>query len=133
MGFFKNIGKGIKKFAKKNLNLKTLVKVGGMVDPSGVVSGLQESHYLKKAGKKAEAEERAAQAGADGVNYVKENTLFGSMLKGATGEVGAGAVDDTMNSFFKKHWLKLVGGIVAIVVLVKVLQRPESRGRYRRG
>lgn len=132
MGFFKKIGKGIKKFAKKNINFKTLVKVGGMVDPSGLVSGMQESHYLKKEGKKAEAEALAQETGANAFNYVKDNTLFGSAFKGATGEAGATAVDSSLTTFFKNHWLKIVGGLVAIVVLVKVLQRPQSRGRFSR-
>lgn len=132
MGFFKKIGKGIKKFAKKNINFKTLVKVGGMVDPSGIVSGMQESHYLKKEGKKAEAEAMAQETGANAFNYVKDNTLFGSMFKGATGEAGATAVDSSISTFFKNHWLKLVGGVVAIVVLVKVMRRPEPRGRFSR-
>lgn len=133
MGFFSKIGKGIKKFAKKNLNLKSLVKVGGMVDPSGLVAGMQEAHYAKKAGKEAEAQAIAQNAGANAFQYVKDNTLFGSAFKGATGEAGATAVDSSITTWLKSNWWKVLIPIVGIVVLVRFM-RPQgsSRGRYRR-
>ncbi|UOX33227.1 hypothetical protein LXD69_14415 [Flavobacterium sediminilitoris] len=65
MGFFKKIGKGIGKFAKKNLNFKTLVKVGSMVDPTGLVGGLQGAHYAAKEQREYEKQLAAEQLAAN--------------------------------------------------------------------
>ena len=132
MGFFKNIGKKIKSFAKKNINFKTLVKVGGMVDPSGLVGGLQAAHYAKKEGKEAEAQAMAQQAGSQGMEYLQNNTIFGGAIKGATGQVGATAVDSTMSTWLKSNWWKVLIPIVGIVLIVKFMRPQGRRSGYRR-
>lgn len=108
MGFFKklNLKKitgGIKKFVKKNVNLKSLVKVGAMVDPSGIVAGLAQNHQAKK--EQAQAELEALQqeqafndlSNTEKVNLVEQRVLennlrinptFADIIKGA----GAGAL-----------------------------------------
>lgn len=60
MGFFKNIGKSIKKVTKK-ISFKNVVKLAGSFDPTGIVSGIQASHEAKKAEKQALAEQKAAE------------------------------------------------------------------------
>lgn len=128
MGFFKNIGKKIKSFAKKNLNFKTLVKVGGMVDPSGLIGGLQEAHYVKKAGKAEEAAIMAEQAGANAVAYVNDKGLFGSTLTGAVNQAGATAIDGSMTTWLKQNWGKVLG---ALAVLGAVIYFATRGGRSR--
>lgn len=68
------------------------------------------------------------------------NAALGGALTGAggaiagtntVGDVGAKVVDSTISAWFKKHWLKLVGGIVALVVLVKFVFKRPTNGRRR--
>lgn len=60
MGFFKNIGKTIKK-ATKQISLKNVVKIASSFDPSGIAGGVVASIQAKKDEKKALAEQQKAQ------------------------------------------------------------------------
>lgn len=60
MGFFKKIGKAIKKVTKK-ISFKNIVKLGASLDPTGIVGGIQASHEAKKEEKRALAEQKAAE------------------------------------------------------------------------
>lgn len=133
MGFFKKIGKTIKK-ATKQISLKNAIKIGGMFDPTGLVSGIQDAHYAKKAGDAERANEMAMQAGQNAVQYAtNNNTIFGSAVKGVTGQIGATAVDNTASVWLKNNWWKLLIPVVALIAIFKFM-RPNSspRGRFRR-
>ncbi|POS01586.1 hypothetical protein Q361_10946 [Flavobacterium croceum DSM 17960] len=151
MGFFKKIGQGIKKFAKKNINFKSLVKVGSMVDPSGIVSGLSAQHEQKKMEREQEAQ-AVAEAQAYEAQMKSKNPNIGEILTGAAGgalsgagqvlagstkagEAGATLVESTTNAWFKRNWLKLVGAVLGattvVVLFVRVL-RPKRQGYRRR-
>ena len=133
MGFFKNIGKKIKSFAKKNLNIKTLVKVGGMIDPSGLVGGLQAAHYEKKAGRVAEAAMMAEQAGANAVAYANDKGIFGSTLTGAVNQAGATVIDGSMTTWLKQNWGKVLGALAVLGAVIYLATRGgRSRGYGRR-
>lgn len=60
MGFFKNIGKTIKKAAKK-ISFKNIVKLGTSLDPTGISGGIVASIEAKKEEKKALAEQKKAE------------------------------------------------------------------------
>lgn len=143
MGFFKKIGAGIKK-ASKQISFKNLVKVGGMVDPTGIVSGMQSAHYDNKEAKNLEryaqqareqenqmladqyqaqsayqsklANDKATQAGASAMQYVAGTKLGTSFLNGAVSGAGGAVIDSSIGGFFKLHKTKiLIGGGVAFV------------------
>lgn len=132
MGFFKKIGKAIKK-ATKQISIKNAVKIGGMLDPTGLVSGLQDAHYAKKAGDAEAAAQMAQEAGQNAIRYATSNqTILGSAINGATGQVGASVVDNTVNTWLKANWWKLLFPIVGIFLLVKMLRPQPRRSAYRR-
>jgi hypothetical protein len=152
MGFFKKIGNAIKKGVKQ-ISLKNVVKLGtpllSMIPVVGglaqnVVSGISESHELKKQAQQAEAEGKiaeaqalkqqadflAAQSGAQ-VGQVA-GTTFKVFTKGAADEAlaninqstkevvaaaGVTVVDATINGWFKKHWSKLAIGIASLLAV----------------
>lgn len=60
MGFFKNIGKAIKKVTKK-ISFNNIIKLGSSLDPTGISRGIIDSVEAKKAEKKALQEQKAAQ------------------------------------------------------------------------
>lgn len=60
MGFFKNIGKTIKK-ASKQISFKNVVKIASSFDPTGIAGGVIGSIEAKKEEKKALAEQQKAQ------------------------------------------------------------------------
>jgi hypothetical protein len=64
MGFFKNIGKTIKK-ASKQISLKNVVKIASSFDPTGIAGGVIGSIQAKKDEKKALLEQQKAQAEYD--------------------------------------------------------------------
>lgn len=144
MSFFKKIGKFVKKGVKQ-ISFKNLVKVGGMIDPTGLVGGMQNAHYEQKAAKQAEAEGRqqeaqllrqqasqtAQQAGASLGTYVANRSLSQDALGGAIGGAGAQVVDLTAKSWFQKHWSKLAIGVGALVGLI-LLMRMRGGQRSRR-
>lgn len=142
MGFFKNIGKGIKK-GLKQVSFKNLVKVGSMVDPTGLVGGMQEAHYAKKEAQAQEAQGNAqmadyynqqaqvksAQAGANLASYVTTRSNVQSALNGAIGQAGADVVDMTFMATLKRHWQKVAIAVGGLVVLVLVLRRGGNKSR----
>ena len=150
MGFFKNIGRFVKrnvksvgKTIKKNVSFKNLVKLGSMVDPTGLVGGLQQAHYAKKEAQQIadeqareqalyDAEMQAQNAGANAVDYLKNKGLFGSAVTGAVGSAGSTVIDSSVNTWLKKNWLKLVAGIVGVGTLVFLAVR-LGRGRQTSG
>lgn len=60
MGFFKKIGKAIKKVTKQ-VSLKNVVKIASSFDPTGISRGVIDSIQAKKDEKKALQEQQAAQ------------------------------------------------------------------------
>lgn len=127
MGFFKGIGK----FIKKNVNIKTAIKgvgqlgssipgVGGVI--AGTIGQLQDAHYAKKEAREQEAQLLAEQAGANLGNA--GGTIAGQVLstalqngytkasdevKSGLGKVGANVADHTIKEWIKKHKWLLVG------------------------
>lgn len=156
MGFFKKIGKAIKKgfkgvgkFVKKNVSFKNFVKLGGMIDPTGIVGGLQEAHYAKKAEKEALAQQQAEEAayyaelarqkgeqvGQSAMNFVLNRSVLRSVMDGATQKGGTYVAEQGIKGFFKKHWLKVVGGVVGLFVLIFLfvrMGRGSLNGKRRR-
>jgi peptidyl-tRNA hydrolase len=148
MGFFKKIGGSLKK-ATKQISFKNLVKVAGSIDPSGIVSGMQQAHELKK---QERAEESAYQAEVVKTKLgAVAGTLAGSYVDAAlngaynavdpaykkvVAEKGADIADLTIKAWFEKHWKKIaiaVGGIIALVIIwKKFLSNPNSSGRGRK-
>lgn len=143
MGFFKKIGNAIKKGVKQ-VSFKNLVKVGGMLDPTGLVSGMQNAHYEQKAAKKAEAEGKAYEAellrqqasqtannaGSQFGQYVANKSIVSDAVQAAIGGAGSQVVDLTAKSWFQKHWQKLVialGAVVTIVLLMRMRGGARSR------
>lgn len=138
MGFFKGIGKLI----KKNVNFKTLVKVGaqglgtlpgvGGV-AGGVISNLQDAHEAKRAQRSDEAQMKLQQASSGAGKAVgslagqfasqtlqKAYDQAGNEIKDGIGKVGAEVANSSIKQWFKKHW-KAVGGIVVGLVAVIVV------------
>lgn len=153
MGFFKKIGSFVKK-ATKQISFKNLVKVGGMLDPTGLVGGMQDAHYQKKALReqaKAEADARA-QAQAQANAMAKSSPNIGDILTGAAGgaltgagnvlggsatagQAGATLVDNTLSTWFKQNWLKVFGAVTGvtllIILIVKLTKKNHSTSRRR--
>lgn len=154
MGFFKKIGNFVKKAAKQ-VSFKNVVKIASGFDPSGIIGGMQAQHEQKKLDAQAAAEQAAydAQVAASGggggsiVNQMARNPNFGQILGGAmagagtvlasgqagqvAGAAGATLVDNTMSEWFKRNWLKVVGGAVLVIGLIVVAVR-LGRGNRRR-
>lgn len=142
MGFFKKIGKVVKK-GLKQVSFKNLVKVGASFDPTGIVGNLQGAHEAKKEAKAYEAQQKraeaeymnqladqqATQAGINAVNYVGTKTNLQSFANGAVGGVGSTVVDATINSWFQKHWQKIALGVGALIGVIFLLRRGGSRSR----
>jgi hypothetical protein len=147
------IMKGLKGFAKKNINFKTLVKVatvasgaipfaGGMVQTT--MQGLSDAHAAKKANRIAEAQAKAEEAGqiaGNGIGSIAGQFINSTAknayqkasddVKAGAGQTGALIVDSTINEWFKNHW-KLVAGIFGgIVALFFVLPRMIAGGNSR--
>lgn len=153
MGLFKKIGKAFKKgfksigkFAKKNINFKNLVKVGGLAANaipgvgglvSTTISGLQDAHYANKAAKKAEGEEKAyyeslakqqaQQAGANAMTIAQQKGVFGEAMTGAVNQYGAQAIDGSLTTWLKKNWWKVAIGVVGLVVIIFMAVRLSRR------
>lgn len=151
MGFFKNIGKAIKKGVKQ-ISFKNAVKVVSSLDPSGIIGGISQAHELEKQAK-AEAnaqkayeaqilaQEAAAKvgtvtgtlAGQVGKTILEEtyNGMNAGFKQGA-GVVAANVADEGIKAWFKKHWKKLaigVGALVAVVLAWRYFKKPKRRGR----
>jgi hypothetical protein len=144
MGFFKKIGNFVKKGVKQ-ISFKNLVKVGGMIDPTGLVSGMQNAHYEQKAAREAElagrqeqaqmlqqqASQTATNAGQNFGSYMANRSIASDAIQGAIGGAGSQVVDLTAKSWFSKHWQKLVIGLGAVVTII-VLMRMRGGARSRR-
>ena len=149
MGFFKKIGGFVKK-ATKQISFKNLVKVGGMFDPTGLVSGMQNAHYEKKALQEQAKAEAEAMAQANAM--VKSSPNIGDVLIGAAGgaltsagnvlggsstagQAGATLVDNTLSTWFKQNWLKVFGTVTGVTLLVllivKLTKKNHSTSRRR--
>lgn len=134
MSFFKGIGKMI----KRNVNFKTLVKVGtkaaGMIPGVGgqvqsVMQGFSDAAELKKQQRQAEAQAVAEQASQTAGNLIGSQTgkLVNKAIAGAsdsfketTGQAGASVVDFTIKEWFKKHVWHVVAGVGVILGLIFV-------------
>ena len=49
--------------------------------------------------------------------------------------IGADLADNTITAWFKKHWLKVVGGIVVVtgfIILIVKMAKPKSKYGYKR-
>jgi len=108
MGFFKNIGKSIKKVTKQ-ISFKNVVKLGAMAVPGiggSIIGNLQAQHEQKKADAQAQADANRAQAEYNAVqtklaldsslltntaNGTTSNPNIGQILIGAAGGALAGA------------------------------------------
>lgn len=144
MGFFKKIGSAIKKGAKQ-ISLKNAIKVGSMALGSvpgigavagGLVGSLQDAHYAKKEAKRLQSEGRlqeaqileqqanqiANNAGANVGDYVANKSILSSTVQGAIGGAGATAVDLTAETWFKRHWKKLVIGLGAVATIYAIMK-----------
>jgi hypothetical protein len=141
MSFFK----GLSKVVKKNVNFKTLVKVAGKASSlipgvggqvSEVVSGMQQAHQEKKAGRQAEAQalvEQAAQTagnalGSNAGKFISKTAKVaydtaGNEVKEGAGKVGASVVDSTIKEWFKKHWWHVLAVIAGLLFIFKLLPR----------
>ncbi len=149
MGFFKKIGGFVKK-ATKQISFKNLVKVGGMLDPTGLVSGMQNAHYEKKALQQQAKAEADAMAQANAMARTSPNigdiltgaaggalTGAGNVLGGSStaGQAGATLVDNTLSTWFKQNWLKVFGAVTGvtllIILIVKLTKKNHSTSRRR--
>lgn len=153
MGFFKKIGAGVKKFAKKNVNFKTLVKYGSMVDPSGLAGGIQAQHQAKKEAKEMERQEALSNQSAV-ENFANNETSrknpnfmdiltaggagaltsIGQTLGGSTtaGQAGASLVDSTLTAWLKANWWKVLLGLSVVGGIIYFAVRRGNKGYSRR-
>ena len=156
MGFFKNIGKAI----KKNVSFKNLVKVAtpimGAIPLVGgtlqnVSEGLQASHEAKKqaqAQNDAQAAYDAEQlkqqtltyagqqigavAGAGASMFAKgitEGAYNGASqgIKDGLGTVGAEVADSTISAWFKKHWKHILIGLSVVGALYLIKKHHDDK------
>lgn len=141
MGFFKGIGKMI----KKNVNFKTLVKVGaqglGTLPgvggiAGGVISNLQDAHEAKRAHNAEVAQAKLEQAsnsaggalGSLGGKFASQTLqkaydTAGNEVKDGLGKVGAEVANSTIKQWFKKHWKAVVGILAGVITIIVVAVR----------
>jgi uncharacterized protein YjbJ (UPF0337 family) len=152
MSFFS----GAKKMIKKNVNFKTLVKVGTMA--SGLVpviggslqttmGSLVDAHNAKKAGRQAEAQAKLQEAADTAGNAIGSNAATfisktakkaydtaSEEVKAGAGQVGASVLDSTINEWFKNHW-KLIagiaGGLVGAFFIIPKLMHSSGRSSFK--
>jgi len=136
MGFFKGIGKMI----KKNVNFHTLVKVGAqglsMVPgvggiAGGVIQNLQDAHDAKKAANDEQAQIALDNASTQAGNAIGTNAgkflaktaqkaydAAGNEIQSGLGKVGAEVANQSIKEWFKAHWKAVAGGVVGLVVII---------------
>lgn len=143
MGFFKKIGKAIKKGVKQ-ISFKNLVKVGSMVDPTGIVGGLQDAHYAKKEAKAMEqannqamaeyynqqANQYATGAGVKLANTLANTSVGQSTLNGFVGATGANVADSSIKVWFQRHWQKVAIGGGLLVGVILLLRRGRGSKKW---
>lgn len=150
MSFFK----GLKSMVSKNVTFHNLVKFGGQAlsfipgvggVASGVVANLQDAHDAKKAGRQAEADalvQQATTAVADGAQTIGGQFLRQTMSKGydaltpsvkaGAGDVGAAVADESIKSWFTKHWQVVAGGVAGFFALIYFVSHSGgSRGGHK--
>lgn len=135
MGFFKKVGRMI----KRNVNFKNLVKVGGQVlavvpgggAAAGIVENLQAQHEQRNQEREQAAAVAAQPAGS--VTYVDKGVKLGDVLQAAAGgalsatgsalledpavnQQAAKAADSVAMAWLKKNWWKLAAGLIVIPV-----------------
>ncbi|SHL70519.1 hypothetical protein [Flavobacterium saccharophilum] len=161
MGFFKNIGKAI----KKNVSFKNLVKVatpimgaipfvGGTVQ--NISEGLQASHEAKKqaqAQNNAQAAYDAEQLRLQTLQYagqqvgaianagsqmfakgITEGAYAGtsSGIKDGLGTVGAEVADSTIKAWFLKHWKHILIGLSIVGAIYLIKKHNDDKNPRRR-
>lgn len=159
MGFFKKIGKGIKK-GLKQVSFKNAVKLAGNVASSlpgiGGIAGsailsAQDAHYAKKAQAQAENEAQAQAANEallnaqvqlnDATNSIGQsigsvalNSAWGGVNQGikmGASNVGADIMQGSIMTWLKKRWYMVVGALVLIFFVIRFATRkPSTRRRY---
>lgn len=157
MGFFKNIGKGLKK-AVKQVSFKNLVKVAGsglsLVPGVGGIAGgliqnMQANHEAKKQEQQMIAEQQAQQQAYDQAMSQEQARLsikdvvnagvggaltgVGSAIAGTqqVGNIGAKVTDSTIKAWFKMHWWKVLIGLSAFLLLIRLAVKGKSNNRKR--
>jgi hypothetical protein len=159
MGFFKNIGKTIKK-ASKQISFKNAVKLAGSAVSSlpgiGGIAGsailsAQDAHYAKKAQAQADNEAQAQAANEaynnaqtnlnDSVNTIGQsiggqaitNAWYGvnQGVKTGASNVGADVMQGSIMAWLKKRWYMVAGLLVAIFVVIKLASPKTSSYRRR--
>lgn len=152
MGFFRKIGKGLKRITKsislKNAKNLATGNVGGVLKD---VEGKFKKGFSQPPKKMQKpAENLALQNDAELLaQAMRTNPNVKDILTGALGgaltgagtvltesqtvqEQGAKAVDNIATAWLKKNWLKLVGGITAGTLLIWGIVRflkPKTHGR----
>lgn len=159
MGFFKKIGRGIKK-GSKQISFKNAVKLAGNVASSlpgiGGIAGsailsAQDAHYAKKAQAQAENEAKAQAANEallnaqgnlnNATNLIGQsigsgalNSAWGGVnqgIKTGVSKVGADVMQASLMTWLKKHWYMVVGALVLIFFVSRFATRkPSTRRRY---
>ena len=160
MGFFKKIGKAI----KKNVSFKNLVKiatpimgaipfVGGMAQ--NLSQGLQDTHQAKKDAKAqgdaqaqydAQMQQQQVNAYAGQVVGAVANAGTQMFAKGITegayagastgfqnglGTVGANVADSTIKAWFTKHWKHILIGLSVVGAIWLIKKQMDNNGRRR--
>lgn len=160
MGFFKNIGKAI----KKNVSFKNLVKVatpimgaipfvGGAVQ--NTVQGLSAAHQAKKdaeAQNNAQAVYDAEQLRVQTLQYAGQqvgaiaNAGASMFAKGITegayngastgvkdglGTVGAEVADSTIKAWFQKHWKHILIALSVVGAIYLIKKQMDKNPRRR--
>lgn len=153
MGFFKKIGKAI----KKNVSFKNLVKVatpimGAIPFVGGAVQSmsqnLQDAHEAKKANNAAQAEYNnqlalatagqtvGAVAGA-GANIFGQAVMTGvndglsaGFVKGS-GQVGSTLVTSTIKVWFQRNWKIVIGAVVGLIALIWFIRSDRNNSGKR--
>jgi hypothetical protein len=143
MSFFKNIGKGIKK-GLKQVSFKNLVKVGSMVDPTGLVGGLSSAHEAKKEAKAQEAmgnfeaaqnyhaiaTQLAQNAGSTAGDYFTKTSVVQDVVNGAIGNAGANVADQSIKVFFTRHWAKMLAGAGLLTLVIFLFRKKGAKSKW---
>lgn len=135
MGFFKNLGKTIKK-ASKQISFKNVVKIASGFDPTGIIGGMVAADEAKKQQRAEEAQALQQEASAKvsqitgtlGGNFVKDvisdtYNQTSQSAKDAVALVGAKTGDTVITAWLKLHWKQLVIGVSALVTIVLLYKR----------
>jgi hypothetical protein len=140
------MGLKIAKFIKKNVNLKTAVKLGGTLVPGvggSIIQGLQAAAEAKKAAKSQKEQENAIMMAQEVGSQIgnQAGTLAGNVLKGATksamsktsqafdestGIVGAKVLDNTIIEWIKSHKAIIIGICGSAILAIFFFRKPKT-------